>query len=158
MINRAATAGDPRGCRGSPVWLARAGSRVDRKGEHPACFARSSASPVMSEQHPLCLGVYEGAMGRDDVRAYVESSDCVMSCWDVYDRHQSRHLYGPARPRLINQRDQRKLSDPVSRLRGGALQGLPAWSRGGRCEVPRTRAASASGGGAGVLGRARERS
>ena len=33
---------------------------------------------VMSEQHPLCLGVYEGAMGRDDVRAYVESSDCVI--------------------------------------------------------------------------------
>ena len=33
---------------------------------------------VMSEQHPLCLGVYEGAMGRDDVRVYVESSDCVI--------------------------------------------------------------------------------
>jgi len=33
---------------------------------------------VMSEQHPLCLGVYEGAMGRDDIRAYVESSDCVI--------------------------------------------------------------------------------
>jgi indolepyruvate decarboxylase len=33
---------------------------------------------VMSEQHPLCLGVYEGAMGRDDVREYVESSDCVI--------------------------------------------------------------------------------
>jgi TPP-dependent 2-oxoacid decarboxylase len=33
---------------------------------------------VISEQHPLCLGVYEGAMGRDDVREYVESSDCVI--------------------------------------------------------------------------------
>jgi indolepyruvate decarboxylase len=33
---------------------------------------------VLSEQHPLYLGVYEGAMGRDDVRAYVESSDCVI--------------------------------------------------------------------------------
>lgn len=33
---------------------------------------------VMGEQHPLCLGVYEGAMGRDDVRQYVESSDCVL--------------------------------------------------------------------------------
>ena len=32
----------------------------------------------MSEQHPLYLGVYEGAMGRDDVRDYVESSDCVV--------------------------------------------------------------------------------
>jgi TPP-dependent 2-oxoacid decarboxylase len=33
---------------------------------------------VMSEQHPLYLGVYEGAMGREDVREYVESSDCVV--------------------------------------------------------------------------------
>lgn len=33
---------------------------------------------VLSEQHPLYLGVYEGAMGRDDVRAYVEASDCVI--------------------------------------------------------------------------------
>jgi TPP-dependent 2-oxoacid decarboxylase len=33
---------------------------------------------VISEQHPLCLGVYEGAMGREDVREYVESSDCVI--------------------------------------------------------------------------------
>jgi indolepyruvate decarboxylase len=33
---------------------------------------------VFSEQHPLCLGIYEGAMGRDDVRAYVESSDCAI--------------------------------------------------------------------------------
>ena len=33
---------------------------------------------VMSEQHPLYLGVYEGALGKDDVRDYVESSDCVI--------------------------------------------------------------------------------
>ncbi len=33
---------------------------------------------VMSEQHPLYLGVYEGAMGRDDVRRFVEESDCVL--------------------------------------------------------------------------------
>src|SRR5208283_38025 len=33
---------------------------------------------VLSEQHPLYLGVYEGAMGREDVRRYVESSDCVI--------------------------------------------------------------------------------
>ncbi len=33
---------------------------------------------VMSEQHPLYLGVYEGAMGPADVRDYVESSDCVV--------------------------------------------------------------------------------
>ncbi len=33
---------------------------------------------VMGEQHPLYLGVYEGAMGRDNVRRYVESSDCLI--------------------------------------------------------------------------------
>ncbi|MCX6898356.1 MAG: thiamine pyrophosphate-binding protein [Verrucomicrobia bacterium] len=33
---------------------------------------------VIGENHPFYLGVYEGAMGRDDVRAYVESSDCVI--------------------------------------------------------------------------------
>ena len=33
---------------------------------------------VVSERHPLYLGVYEGAMGRDSVREYVESSDCVI--------------------------------------------------------------------------------
>ena len=33
---------------------------------------------VIGEQHPAYLGVYEGAMGRDDVRRYVEESDCVI--------------------------------------------------------------------------------
>lgn len=33
---------------------------------------------VIGEQHPFYLGVYEGAMGRDEVRQYVESSDCVI--------------------------------------------------------------------------------
>ena len=33
---------------------------------------------VVSEKHPLYIGVYEGAMGRDEVREYVEQSDCVV--------------------------------------------------------------------------------
>src|SRR5438876_8619735 len=33
---------------------------------------------VIGEQHPFYLGIYEGAMGRDDVRQYVENSDCVI--------------------------------------------------------------------------------
>jgi indolepyruvate decarboxylase len=33
---------------------------------------------VIGEQYPFYLGVYEGAMGREDVRRYVESSDCVI--------------------------------------------------------------------------------
>ncbi|HOX58839.1 MAG TPA: thiamine pyrophosphate-binding protein [Candidatus Paceibacterota bacterium] len=33
---------------------------------------------VIGEHQPFYLGVYEGAMGREDVRQYVEHSDCVI--------------------------------------------------------------------------------
>ncbi len=33
---------------------------------------------VIGERHPLYLGVYEGATGRDEVREYIESSDCLI--------------------------------------------------------------------------------
>ena len=33
---------------------------------------------VISEDHPSYLGVYEGAMGHESVREYVESSDCLI--------------------------------------------------------------------------------
>jgi TPP-dependent 2-oxoacid decarboxylase len=33
---------------------------------------------VISEDHPSYLGVYEGAMGHQSVRGYVESSDCLI--------------------------------------------------------------------------------
>ncbi len=33
---------------------------------------------VISEGHPLFVGVYEGAMGRDEVTEYVEASDCLL--------------------------------------------------------------------------------
>jgi TPP-dependent 2-oxoacid decarboxylase len=33
---------------------------------------------VLSENHPMYLGVYEGAMGYPNVRKYVEQSDCVL--------------------------------------------------------------------------------
>ncbi len=33
---------------------------------------------VIGEEHPFYIGLYEGAMGRDDVRQYVEGSDCVI--------------------------------------------------------------------------------
>jgi TPP-dependent 2-oxoacid decarboxylase len=33
---------------------------------------------VVGENHPLYLGIYEGAMGREAVREYVEASDCVV--------------------------------------------------------------------------------
>ena len=33
---------------------------------------------VIRENHPRYLGVYEGAMGREEIRKYVESSDCLI--------------------------------------------------------------------------------
>jgi indolepyruvate decarboxylase len=33
---------------------------------------------VIGENYPFYLGVYEGAMGREEVRKYVEQSDCVL--------------------------------------------------------------------------------
>ena len=43
----------------------------------PICATLLGKS-VVSERHPLYLGVYEGAMGREEVRRYVEESDCVV--------------------------------------------------------------------------------
>ena len=45
---------------------------------------------AFSELHPCCLGVYEGAMERGEVRQYVETSDCLiilgafMSLWPEF--------------------------------------------------------------------------
>ncbi|MFO1002076.1 MAG: thiamine pyrophosphate-binding protein [Planctomycetaceae bacterium] len=43
----------------------------------PICATLLGKS-VVSERHPLYLGVYEGAMGREEVRRYVEDSDCII--------------------------------------------------------------------------------
>ncbi len=43
----------------------------------PMCATLLGKS-VVSEAHPLFVGVYEGAMGRDSVTRYVEQSDCVI--------------------------------------------------------------------------------
>ena len=33
---------------------------------------------VVSERHPLFAGIYEGALGREEVTQFVEESDCVI--------------------------------------------------------------------------------
>ena len=33
---------------------------------------------VIAETHPLFVGLYEGAMGNDQVTRFVEESDCVI--------------------------------------------------------------------------------
>ncbi len=43
----------------------------------PVCATLLGKS-VVSERHPLYLGIYEGAMGREEVRRVVEDSDCVI--------------------------------------------------------------------------------
>lgn len=43
----------------------------------PMCATLLGKS-VVSEKHPLYLGLYEGGMGPEEVRKYVEESDCVI--------------------------------------------------------------------------------
>jgi TPP-dependent 2-oxoacid decarboxylase len=52
------------------------------KSHIPAAATILSKS-VIKEDHPLYLGVYEGAMGREAVREYVEASDCLI-LWGVF--------------------------------------------------------------------------
>lgn len=47
------------------------------KNSIPMCATLLGKS-VVSEKHPLYLGIYEGAMCRDALRAYVEDSDCLI--------------------------------------------------------------------------------
>ncbi len=51
--------------------------RLAEKNNIPMCATLLGKS-VVSEKHPLYLGVYEGAMGRQSVTQFVESSDCVV--------------------------------------------------------------------------------
>ncbi len=51
--------------------------KLAEKHQIPMCATLLGKS-VVSEKHPLYLGVYEGAMGRESVRKYVEESDCVL--------------------------------------------------------------------------------
>ncbi|HEX4415071.1 MAG TPA: thiamine pyrophosphate-dependent enzyme [Lacipirellulaceae bacterium] len=65
------------------------GVEIHRFGlqEHAVRLAEASGIPmaatmlgkgVVSETHPLYIGLYEGALGRDEVTKYVEASDCVI--------------------------------------------------------------------------------
>ncbi len=45
---------------------------------HIPVAATPLSKSVISEHHPQYMGVYEGAIGRDEVREYVESSDCLI--------------------------------------------------------------------------------
>lgn len=51
--------------------------KLAEKNNIPVCATLLGKS-VVSERHPLYMGIYEGAMGREEVRKYVEDSDCVI--------------------------------------------------------------------------------
>jgi TPP-dependent 2-oxoacid decarboxylase len=51
--------------------------RLARKTNIPVA-ATVLGKSVIGEHHPFYLGIYEGAAGREDVRHYVEGSDCVI--------------------------------------------------------------------------------
>ena len=77
MINRARQAGDPGRRRGASFRPAGELVKLAEKTNIPVAATLLGKS-VIGEHHPFYLGVYEGAMGREDVRQYVESSDCVI--------------------------------------------------------------------------------
>lgn len=59
--------------------------RLVRKTNIPVA-ATVLGKSVIGEQHPFYLGIYEGAMGRENVRQYVEASDClIMLGWFMTD-------------------------------------------------------------------------
>jgi indolepyruvate decarboxylase len=51
--------------------------KLAEKHQIPMCATLLGKS-VVSERHPLYLGIYEGAMCRDSVRKFVEDSDCII--------------------------------------------------------------------------------
>jgi indolepyruvate decarboxylase len=48
------------------------------EGSRIAIAATMLGKSVVSEVHPLYVGLYEGAMGREEVTRFVEESDCVV--------------------------------------------------------------------------------
>jgi len=48
------------------------------EGSQIAITTTMLGKSVIPEVHPLCVGLYEGAMGNDEVTRFVEESDCVI--------------------------------------------------------------------------------
>lgn len=97
---------------------------------------------VISEDHPLYLGVYEGAMGRAEVQQYVEAADCVLmlGCFmtdinlGIYTANlePSRTIYATSERTSIRRHQFGEVSLP------SFLQGLldAAWKRRARPRIP----------------------
>lgn len=97
---------------------------------------------VISEDHPLYLGVYEGAMGHSEVQQYVESADCVLmlGCFmtdinlGIYTANlePSRTIYATSERTSIRRHQFGEVPLP------SFLQGLldAAWKRRARPRIP----------------------
>ncbi len=85
------------------------------KNSIPMCATLLGKS-VVSEKHPLYLGVYEGAMGRDTVRQFVEESDCVVLLGTFMTDINLGHLHGATRSEPVHLRDEREAPHPASPL------------------------------------------
>jgi indolepyruvate decarboxylase len=109
---------------------------IDRT-EIPVAATMLSKS-VIAELHPRYLGVYEGAIGHEDVREYVESSDCLillgapMSDIDlgVYTAHleQAISIYVTSEKTSIRYHsyEEVRLQDFVQGLIEAGIRRLPA--------------------------------
>ncbi len=71
-------AGDHRRRGNSSLRPARRSAGAWPKARNIAIAATMLGKSVISEVHPLYVGLYEGAMGRDEVTRFVEESDCVI--------------------------------------------------------------------------------
>ncbi|MCU0873895.1 MAG: thiamine pyrophosphate-binding protein [Pirellulaceae bacterium] len=97
---------------------------------------------VISEDHPLYLGVYEGAMGHAEVQRYVETADCVLmlGCFmtdinlGIYTANlePSRTIYATSERTSIRRHQFGEV--PLSSFLQGLLQA--SWKRRARPRLP----------------------
>ena len=100
---------------------------------------------VVSEPHPLFVGIYEGAMGREEVTRFVEESDCVIMLGDLHDRHQPGHLHRQSRSGQLHLRHQRNAPHQPPSFRRRAVGRLHRRPDRRRAEGAAAAAARAAG-------------
>ncbi len=116
-----------RGGRDPSVRAAGRNVAIGRAAQIPIAATMLGKS-VVSERHPLFVGLYEGAIGDQEVTEFVETerSGAVARC--LSERHQPRDLHRQARPQSLRLRDQRAIADlasPLSQRRFARVSGGP---------------------------------
>jgi thiamine pyrophosphate-dependent acetolactate synthase large subunit-like protein len=98
---------------------------------------------VVSEKHPLYVGVYEGAMGRETVRKFVEESDCVILLGTFMTDINLGIYTANLDPGKLHLRHQREAADSAPPLSRRAAARLPSRTGQSQPEAAETRAAQA---------------